>query len=59
MNIFVLQNTFVKVYIFQFSMNIYIKIKSQSYVLKTVSPLNGTQEYQTIWNGTTTREEST
>jgi hypothetical protein len=37
MNIFVLKNTFIKVYIYHFSINIFIKTRSQSYVLETVS----------------------
>ena len=37
MNRFVLKNTFIKVYIYRFSINIFIEIKSQSCVLETVS----------------------
>jgi len=36
MNGFVLKNTFIKIYIYHFSMNIFIKIRSQSYALETV-----------------------
>jgi hypothetical protein len=36
MSKFVSQNTFIK-YIFQFLINIFIKIRNQSYVLETVS----------------------
>ena len=34
---FVLKNTFTKIYIYHFLINIFIKISSQSYALKTVS----------------------
>ena len=34
---FVLKNTFTKIYIYHFLINIFIKISSQSYVLETVS----------------------
>ncbi len=37
MNIFVLKNTFIKVYIYHFSINISIETRSQSYVSETVS----------------------
>ncbi len=37
MNIFVLKNTFIKVYIYHFLINIFIETRSQSYVLETVS----------------------
>ena len=37
MNRFVLKNTFIKVYIYHFSINIFIEIRSQSCVLETVS----------------------
>jgi hypothetical protein len=37
MNRFVLKNTFVKTYIYCFLINIFIKIRSQSYVLETIS----------------------
>jgi hypothetical protein len=37
MNRFVLKNTFIKIYIYHFSTNIFIKIRSQSYALETVS----------------------
>jgi hypothetical protein len=37
MNRFVLKNTFIKTYIYYFSINIFIKIKNQSYALETVS----------------------
>jgi hypothetical protein len=37
MNIFVLKNNLIKVYIYHFSINIFIKTRSQSYVLETVS----------------------
>ena len=37
MNIFVLENTFIKVYIYYFVLNIFVKIKDQSCVLQTVS----------------------
>ena len=37
MNRFVLKYTFIKIYIYHFPINIVIKIKSQSYALKTVS----------------------
>ncbi len=37
MNRFVLKNTFIKVYIYNFSINIVIETTSQSYVLETVS----------------------
>ena len=36
MNTFVLKNTFIKIYIYHFSINIFIKIKSQNYALETV-----------------------
>jgi len=34
---FVLRNTFTKIYIYHFLINIFIKISSQSYALETVS----------------------
>ncbi len=34
---FVLKNTFIKVYIYHFSINIFIEIRSQSCALETVS----------------------
>ena len=37
MNRFVLKNTFIKIYIYHFSINIFIKINNQSYASKTVS----------------------
>jgi hypothetical protein len=37
MDIFVLQNIFIKLYIYQFLINIFTKIRSQSYALKTKS----------------------
>jgi hypothetical protein len=37
MNRFVLKNTFIKVYIYYFLINIFIKIRSQSYALETIS----------------------
>ncbi len=37
MNRFVLKNTFIKVYVYHFSINIFIETRSQSCVLKTVS----------------------
>jgi hypothetical protein len=37
MNRFVLKNTFIKIYIYHFSINIFIEIRSQSYALETVS----------------------
>ncbi len=37
MNKFVLKNTFIKVYIYHFSINIFIETRSQSCVLETVS----------------------
>jgi hypothetical protein len=37
MNRFVLKNTFIKVYIYHFSINIFIETRSQSCVLETVS----------------------
>ena len=37
MNRFVLENTFIKIYIYHFSINIFIKIRSQCYVLETMS----------------------
>jgi hypothetical protein len=37
MNRFVLKNIFIKVYIYNFSINIVIETASQSYVLDTVS----------------------
>ena len=37
MNRFVLKNTFIKVYIYHFSINIFIEKRSQSCVLETVS----------------------
>jgi hypothetical protein len=40
MSRFFLQNIFIKVYIFQFSINIFIKIRSQSYVVDRVAVLN-------------------
>jgi hypothetical protein len=36
MNRFVLKNTFIKVYIYHFSINIFIETRSQSCVLETV-----------------------
>jgi hypothetical protein len=36
MSRFDVQNIFINVYIFQFLTNIFIKIRSQSYVLETV-----------------------
>ena len=37
MNRFVLKNTFIKVYVYHFSINIFLKIRGQSCVLETVS----------------------
>jgi hypothetical protein len=37
MNRFVLKNTFIKIYIYHFLINIFIKTRSQSYTLETVS----------------------
>ena len=37
MNRFVLKNTFIIMYIYHFLINIFIKIKSQSYALEIVS----------------------
>ncbi len=37
MNRFFLKNTFIKVYIYHFSINIFIETRSQSCVLETVS----------------------
>ena len=37
MNIFVLKNTFIKIYISHFSINIFITTRGQSYVLETVA----------------------
>jgi hypothetical protein len=37
MNRFVLKSTFIKIYICHFPINIFIKIRSQTYVLETVS----------------------
>jgi len=37
MNRFVFKNTFIKIYIYHFSINIFIKIRNQSYTLETVS----------------------
>jgi hypothetical protein len=37
MNRFVLKNIFIKIYIYHFSINIFIEIRSQSYALETVS----------------------
>ena len=34
---FALKNTFIKIYIYHFLINIFIKINSQSYALETVS----------------------
>jgi hypothetical protein len=37
MNRFVLKNTFIKIYIYHFLINIFIEIRSQSNALETVS----------------------
>jgi hypothetical protein len=37
MNRFVLKNTFIKIYIYHFLINIFMKTRSQSYALETVS----------------------
>jgi hypothetical protein len=36
MNRFILKNTFIKIYIYHFLINIFIEIRSQSYALETV-----------------------
>ncbi len=45
MNRFVLKNTFIKVYIYHFSINIFIETKIQNYVLETIS-LSKTTSYE-------------
>jgi hypothetical protein len=47
MNRFVLKNTFIKIYIHHFSINIFIKKRSQSYALETMS-LSKTTSFTTI-----------
>jgi hypothetical protein len=37
MNRFVLKNTFIKIYIYHFLINIFMKTRSQSYAFETVS----------------------
>mgnify|MGYP003702412213 CR=1 FL=1 len=37
MKIFALNNTFIKVYLYQFLINFFIEIRSQNYILETVS----------------------
>jgi hypothetical protein len=37
MDRFVLKNTFIKIYMYHFSINIFIKTRGQSYILETVS----------------------
>ncbi len=37
MNIFVLKNTFIKEYIYHFSINIFVETRSQSCILEAVS----------------------
>jgi hypothetical protein len=50
MNRFVLKNTFIKICIYYFSINIFIKIRSQSYTSKTVS-LSKTTSFTNVEGG--------